>query len=131
MAKASSGKERRRKPRVAIKQCNVVFHRRKNWFFFEKGEFTSSVLDISDGGISLVCSEFLPIGTKLSMHFESDSSQLEIPKDFAIEAVVVYSTPVKDEQGGYRTGLRFEMGDDATLEIVHNLIRQALERALG
>jgi c-di-GMP-binding flagellar brake protein YcgR len=124
---SQTGKERRTKKRVSVKQCNVVFHRRKNWFFFEKGRFKSEILDISDGGISMNTAEYLPIGTSLSMHFQSDSDKLDVPQDFTIDAVVVYSTPIEEEGGGYRTGLRFTDTSEDTSEIVHDLIRQALE----
>ena len=109
---SQTGKERRTKKRVSVKQCNVVFHRRKNWFFFEKGRFKSEILDISDGGISMNT---------------ADSDKLDVPQDFTIDAVVVYSTPIEEEGGGYRTGLRFTDTSEDTSEIVHDLIRQALE----
>ncbi len=123
----AGGPERRHGQRVAVKKWDVVYHRRKNWFFFEKGQFKSPIIDISDGGMSLMASEYLPIGTNLNLRFQLDDQPQDTPEELDVQGVVVYSLPVEDESGGYRIGLRFVGNSEDKCETIHDMIQKALQ----
>jgi len=118
--------EKRKHQRVIIivtPRCNLKINQIIS-YSDNQTEFNTSTLDLSEGGVALTMSEYLPVGSDLIIKFGNDSNAdlLDTENEFIlISGKIRNITPV--EEGRYRAGVSFAPMSEANRLRFLNYIR--------